>query len=216
VLAVRATDAEWVAKQNAATAHQAQEEALADRNAAVAAREQQATNQYISDMQLLPLAFDKGTSAEVNKLLDSHLPKPGEPDRRGFEWHYWNRQQNPQVLTDQLPDCEPSRNSSWAVSDNGRRIGRISGPATADDLPLLTIWDQATRRVVLKHRLPVRPPADTPDVSPPSRHPRSSAQTGAGWWSNGATARGLVFNRAVWSARRPERIAGRRPAPSGH
>ena len=30
-------------------------------------------------------------SIECNELLEQHRPKPGEPDLRGFEWHYLNR-----------------------------------------------------------------------------------------------------------------------------
>src|SRR5262249_33523073 len=54
-------------------------------------QQQQQADQYVWDMQLLPLAFEANNIAEVKRVLDRHIPKPDEPDRRGFEWRFWDR-----------------------------------------------------------------------------------------------------------------------------
>jgi WD40 repeat protein len=46
---------------------------------------------YTSDMNLAQQAWDDGHLLRARELLDAHVPKPGEPDLRGFEWRYlWN------------------------------------------------------------------------------------------------------------------------------
>ena len=43
---------------------------------------------YPPDVSLAFQAWQNGRLAEARSLLDRHRPDDGEPDRRGFEWHY--------------------------------------------------------------------------------------------------------------------------------
>jgi WD40 repeat protein len=44
--------------------------------------------QYVSDMNLVPYAWDEGDLQVAQERLRSHLPGTGEIDLRGFEWRY--------------------------------------------------------------------------------------------------------------------------------
>jgi WD40 repeat protein len=46
---------------------------------------------YIADMNLAHHAWEANNLVRTRQLLDQHLPRPGEPDLRGFEWHYLRR-----------------------------------------------------------------------------------------------------------------------------
>jgi len=47
--------------------------------------------QYISDMNIFQQAWEEGNLKRAQALLLSHVPKPGAPDPRDFEWRYlWN------------------------------------------------------------------------------------------------------------------------------
>ncbi len=168
VLAVRASDAERVAKenaeranQNASTAQQAQEQALAERNAAVIAREQQAADQYLADMQLLPSVFEKGNGTDVNAILARHLPKPDSPDRRNFEWNYWNRQLNSETRSLQLTGATFPSTAQWTASEDGTKVACFAPPsrsvAEAPPVPTLTVWELPSGRKLLTHTLPYEP-----------------------------------------------------------
>jgi hypothetical protein len=41
-------------------------------------------------MKLAQVAWEDAQVGRLLELLGEHKPKPGEPDLRGFEWHYWN------------------------------------------------------------------------------------------------------------------------------
>ena len=43
-------------------------------------------------MNLAQAAWESGDARRTLELLRQWVPKPGEEDLRGFEWHYWNRQ----------------------------------------------------------------------------------------------------------------------------
>jgi WD40 repeat protein/tetratricopeptide (TPR) repeat protein len=43
---------------------------------------------YIRDMHLAQAALEKEHINHLQMLLEKHRPPPGEPDVRGFEWHY--------------------------------------------------------------------------------------------------------------------------------
>ncbi|MBX7073033.1 MAG: protein kinase [Pirellulales bacterium] len=50
---------------------------------------------YAAEMNLAQQALTAGHSARVLDLLENHRPKGGEPDLRGFEWHYLWREIHP-------------------------------------------------------------------------------------------------------------------------
>lgn len=83
----KALDAEQVARHEQAKTRQANQqlERVADL---------QRRTRYAAEMNLLQAAYTAGNLSEVGRLLDAQRPKPGEPDLRGPEWHYWNRKLN--------------------------------------------------------------------------------------------------------------------------
>uniref|UniRef100_A0A7C2JZ55 non-specific serine/threonine protein kinase n=1 Tax=Schlesneria paludicola TaxID=360056 RepID=A0A7C2JZ55_9PLAN len=73
---------------------QAREGATAAKLAGDEARSQAERNAqllYVADMQYIQQAWERGELPEIRTRLARHLPKPNEPDRRNFEWHYWQR-----------------------------------------------------------------------------------------------------------------------------
>jgi serine/threonine protein kinase/WD40 repeat protein len=125
------------------------------------AQEEQQANQYVWDMQLLPLAFEANNLAEVKRLLDRHVPQPGQTDRRGYEWYYWDRQLRADLWTDQLPGAA-RQPGSWAASPDGSRVAVLTIPGYGggtwgvpkEESAVLTVWDVAARKVLLKHKMP--------------------------------------------------------------
>jgi eukaryotic-like serine/threonine-protein kinase len=124
------------------------------------AQEKQQADQYVWDMQLLPLAFEANNIAELRRLLDRHVPAAGQRDRRGFEWFYWYRQLHTDLRTERLPAAGKIP-GSWSTSPDGSRIGVLTIPGYGggpwdtpkDEAAVLTVWDVATRKVVLTHRM---------------------------------------------------------------
>ena len=49
---------------------------------------------YAADVNRAAAALREADTHALAELLDHHVPKPGESDRRGFEWWYLNRQAN--------------------------------------------------------------------------------------------------------------------------
>jgi eukaryotic-like serine/threonine-protein kinase len=125
------------------------------------AQNQQEADQYVWDMQILPLALEANNVTEVNRLLDRHAPQPGQTDRRGFEWFYWDRLFHSELRTGWLPDVGTPR-GSWVTSPDGCRVARFIIPRldtdTSEESPVLTVWDTATRKVVLTHKMPIKKP----------------------------------------------------------
>ena len=178
--ASRARIAEIFAKEDRDEAERQRQQAAVDRDAAVEAgkqtntaygklrlaQEQQQTSQYRWDIKSVPIAFEAGEIDEVNRLLDRHIPAAAQPDRRGFEWFYWDRQLHTEIRTDQLPDVGTASNVRAASAD-GSRVAQLGSPPQGGDLSqeswLLAVWDTATRKVLLKHRMSIKRPADRPN-----------------------------------------------------
>ena len=104
--AVRATQAEAVALANEQNANEHAAQANQQRDDARALAEKlQATQAhlqrtlYASNMNLARHAWDEAAVSRVRELLDAHRPKPGEPDLRGFEWHYLHRLSHAELMT---------------------------------------------------------------------------------------------------------------------
>jgi WD40 repeat protein len=67
---------------------------------------------YAATMNGAAGAWDEGNVGQLVDLLLSQIPKPGEPDLRGFEWHYW------------WGKCEPYRKCSKMHIDAATMVGR--------------------------------------------------------------------------------------------
>jgi WD40 repeat protein len=101
-------------------------------------RERQRADQnlYDSDMSLAQHSWDDGDLGRTLGLLEAHLPRSGEPDRRSFEWYYfWNLCRGDQRMTlsnhSQAVECV-------AISPDGKRLatGSVGSP--------VQVWDCAT------------------------------------------------------------------------
>jgi WD40 repeat protein/tRNA A-37 threonylcarbamoyl transferase component Bud32 len=139
-------------------------------------QEQLKADQYLWDMQLLPLAFEANNIAEVQRVLDRHIPRAGNTDHRGFEWYYWDRQLHTDVRTDRLPDVtETGRVVEWVASPDGSRVARfttpVGGNGDPEEPPTLIVWDVAARKVVLRHRMPIEKPVNKSYTSPSPKTP---------------------------------------------
>lgn len=66
--------------------------ALAQASRASASEQAMALNVYAADLFLARRAFEDGHLGAARATLERHLPAPGGPDLRGFEWHALHRQ----------------------------------------------------------------------------------------------------------------------------
>jgi WD40 repeat protein/serine/threonine protein kinase len=85
---------------------------------------------YAADVRLAGVALANNNVAEVRERLARHFPKSGQPDRRGFEWHYlWSQiEQDEMTLTGHGPafDVEYSPDGRLLASshDSGQVVLR--------------------------------------------------------------------------------------------
>jgi eukaryotic-like serine/threonine-protein kinase len=73
---------------------------------------------YTADMKLASDAIANGDAPRAAELLRRHIPQPGEPDLRGFEWHYFHKLVSvPAVVTLDVgrwvDDVEVSPDGEW-------------------------------------------------------------------------------------------------------
>ena len=66
--------------------------AEANAEAAINSENQAKDWAYASDLNRAAIAWKQEDTRELTDLLDRHIPKPGDFDRRGFEWWYLKRQ----------------------------------------------------------------------------------------------------------------------------
>jgi WD40 repeat protein/tRNA A-37 threonylcarbamoyl transferase component Bud32 len=90
---------------------------------------------YAADMRLAKEAWDSGDLSRLAELLDHHRPAAGEPDRRGFEWHW-------------LKWCLGARVGTLKAHDGGLLCAAISPDdkflVTADRKGAVKVWVLAT------------------------------------------------------------------------
>jgi len=165
--AVRATNAERIASDNEEAARAAETvaraataEAIHDRDTAATANDKlertmqlQRKTRYAAEMNLVQAAFNAKDMPQVKKLLLAQVPKPGEPDDRGAEWHYWDRRLNGFVKEISLPALPPiAMRANAAFSPEGRRLANSilyfdiePGKGTFRSMKVLAqIWDVET------------------------------------------------------------------------
>ncbi len=96
--------------------------------------------QYISDMHTAMAAWEDSNVGRTLELLERHRPQPGEPDLRGFEWHYlWRQCHDDRLL---LTINETDEVADVAFSHDGRML------AAAFPGGLARLWDTATGQLI--------------------------------------------------------------------
>jgi WD40 repeat protein len=89
-----AVSAVWIARERAEAvsqrdaAREQQALAVAEKTRAVEQAERVRQYLYAADMRLAHQAWQSADLRLLQSSLARHLPQPGEPDVRGFEWHY--------------------------------------------------------------------------------------------------------------------------------
>ncbi len=170
-LALIARDAATEARDNERKAQGAEQAA---RDAEQAARDEQAKTQqanqqlervadlqrrtrYAAEMNLLQAAYTAGNLSEVGRLLDAQRPKSGEPDLRGFEWHYWNRKLNGHIRELRIPNeqtGDKSRLSPTTASLSADGSFIVLGKLDSDGRIKLSSRSTIDGRVIKQAELP--------------------------------------------------------------
>jgi WD40 repeat protein/serine/threonine protein kinase len=138
------------AKAEEAKANEAQ--AKANEAQAKAARDRARRTLYVARMSPMWRFWQEGKVTTVRELLRELEPGPGEPDVRGWEWHYQRRLAHPElrVLEGHQPRTLHREDQTLAFSPDGRWL--VSG-GMAQKHPDLIVWDLAAGREL--HRLHV-------------------------------------------------------------
>jgi WD40 repeat protein len=138
--AVRATWAEAAALAEKQRADQKAAEAEANAESAREAKRNSDRRLYISDMRLAQPAWDDDQIGRVLELLDGQRPeRTGGIDLRGFEWYYWWRRCNSDLLLEGHADGV----TSVVFSPDGKRLASASKDRT------VKVWDAQTGQETL-------------------------------------------------------------------
>lgn len=84
-------------------------------------------NAYVARIRLAAAKWDAGDSVGMNAVLDALRPKPGEKDRRGWEWNYlWNQSHREfaTIPVGRFPIISPDGLSVLSV-ESGSRVLRV-------------------------------------------------------------------------------------------
>ncbi len=111
----------------------------AERKTAAEQRDRAENFRYAADMNLGLQAWHQGRLDQLDRLLVAHVPADGQPDRRGFEWHYLRRlAMRPAVV--RTPPREPGGDVQIALRPDGGRLIALA------DYGRLRWLDLASRR----------------------------------------------------------------------
>jgi WD40 repeat protein len=148
---------------------------------------------YNSDMSLAFRALEENLFGRVQEIVRQHIPKPGEPDFRGWEWRYaWAQSQSDAV---HIWDTSTEMGDLFAVRISPDQRYLVSsefhpGPAS-NKVKIRRLWNFQTREE-MKH------------VHLPSGQPRGFAFSNSGshlalhrWSGNGAHEI-HIYDTATW------------------
>jgi eukaryotic-like serine/threonine-protein kinase len=105
---------------------------------------------YAAHMNLVQAAWDADNVGRVVQLLEQQRPGPGEPELRGFEWHYWQRRCHTELRTWKVPGL-PVRAAfglAAGLSSDGTRLA-VAVPNTGKPGCHVRVWDTETGRELL-------------------------------------------------------------------
>ena len=168
--AVRATRAGKEETRQRLAADSASKQALAAQKFAETARADEArmrllaeARAYAGDMSLAAQALAADNLGLATELLDRHRPKPGQPDRRGWEWRYlWQHSRSDALYTlckrpGSITGLTVSHDGKWlAVGAGGVSLSspffsasRPSGEWLAVGAAGVSVWNLRSRREVM-------------------------------------------------------------------
>ena len=99
---------------------------------------------YASRIQLAATAWNETRPGRARELLAEYLPRPGEPDRRSFEWFYLWRLCNAERLV-----LKPGgKRQGLAYSPDGKRLAAVASDHK------VRVWDAAGGRELHTHEIP--------------------------------------------------------------
>ncbi|MGA2258562.1 MAG: hypothetical protein ABSG53_28185, partial [Thermoguttaceae bacterium] len=136
-----AREQEGIAKQQEGLAKEQRKVAEAQKEEAVRQRDASDGNLYVAHMRLAPHYWEQGQISRLHEMLDSHVPQPGRPDLRGWEWYYYLSLCHKDLMTLR---GNGSTVHSVAWSPDGNRL------ASADSEGTIRIWNPATGQEILK------------------------------------------------------------------
>ena len=148
--AFRATWAENAARASEETAQNRKREADEAKEKAEQQRDELRRQKYIADMNLAHHAWAESNLIRTRELLELHRPRPGEPDLRGFEWHYLRRLFQGEL---QVMQAHTGMATAIAFTSDGKRLVSCGvsqqRPSLLDgkEVPReMKLWDVATGR----------------------------------------------------------------------
>ncbi len=160
--AIRATNAEEDATAQRDVAVASEEKARDNEQVArmnemqaKAARETLRHTLYVSDMNRAQHAWEASHIGQVQELLDAARPKDGEEDLRGFEWYYWDRMSHGELRTLKVDRDVTTRGPGTALNHDGNRLAVVT-PGEAPENWVVKVWDVTAGRVMAS--VPCRSP----------------------------------------------------------
>ncbi len=130
------------AEEARATAVGRRKEAEESRAREAAQRRLAEAQSYAADMNLAQQALAADNLELATDLLDHHQPRPGQPDRRGWEWRYLSQQTRSDAL---YTLCrKEARITGLSVSHDGRwlAVQTVRGG--------VSVWNLNSRREVMR------------------------------------------------------------------
>jgi serine/threonine protein kinase/WD40 repeat protein len=107
---------------------------------------------YAARLNLAQLAWDSRNASRTLELLEATRPGPGEPDFRGFEWGYYQRQTHGEGSIRKLPGFLTG--AFAVVSPDGAFVASVQPPQGRSDPIRVVIHETATGS--LYRRIPLR------------------------------------------------------------
>ena len=110
------------------------------------ARDELRYSLYAARSKLIEGAWDEHNIARVRDLLNEQVPKDGERDLRGFEWHYWDRRAHKELDVFPLPKFFGFGTFS---ADGGTLLGVIKpdDQSSAISTERVGMWESVTGRL---------------------------------------------------------------------
>jgi hypothetical protein len=99
---------------------------------------------YVAHMNLANHALEETAVTRALELLDKYRPKSGEPDLRGFEWHYLDRLCHRDLLLTIKGHTRGVVSIDFCL--DGKRLVTSAGGGTSDILEGKTPWCPHTGR----------------------------------------------------------------------